>query len=123
MSHDASKLQGTWRIVTLEMNGAAMPSAMLVEAKIVVEGDRFVSLGMGGPYTGLMTIDEVASPKRFSVKFDGDGPESGRTNNAIYELAGDDWRICLHVGGGPAPTFFATQPGDGCALETLVRES
>ncbi len=119
---DVSKLQGTWKITTLEMNGAPMPQAMLANAKIVVDGDRFTSLGMGAEYAGRMSVDASATPKRFSVKFDGDGPESGRTNNAIYELNGDDWRICVEVGGGPAPTAFATQPGDKRALETLVRE-
>ncbi len=119
---DAQNLQGTWKITTLEMNGAPMPAAMLTNAKIVIDGMRFTSLGMGAEYSGQMTFDETARPKRFSVKFDGSGPESGRTNNAIYELNGDDWRICVHVGGGPAPMEFITKPGDACAYETLVRE-
>ena len=119
---DASKLQGTWKITTLEMNGAPMPQAMLANAKIVVDGDRFTSLGMGAEYSGRMTVDESANPKIFAVKFDGDGPESGRTNSAIYELDGDNWRLCVNVSGGPAPSAFATKPGDACALETLVRE-
>ncbi len=119
---DLQSLQGSWKITSLEMNGAAMPAAMLANAKIVIEGLRFTSLGMGAEYTGQMSFDETAQPKRFSVKFDGTGPESGRTNNAIYELDGDKWRICVHVGAGPAPMEFSTKPGDGCAYETLVRE-
>ena len=122
MSDDLSRLQGTWQITSLEMNGAPMPAAMLANAKIVVAGDHFTSLGMGAEYTGKITIDTAATPKIFAVKFDGGGPESGRTNSAIYELDGDKWRLCIHVGGGPAPTDFTTKPGDGRAYETLVRE-
>ncbi len=123
MADDAKLLQGTWKITALEMNGAPMPSIMLNNAKIVIDGMRFSALGMGAVYSGQMSLDTKVKPKRFSVKFDGDGPESGRTNNAIYELDGDAWRICVHVGGGPTPTAFKTQPGDGCAYETLVREN
>ena len=120
--NDAQNLQGTWRITRLEMNGAPMPDAMLANAKIVIEGLRFTSLGMGAEYSGQMSFDDNARPKRFAVKFDGSGPESGRTNNAIYELDGDNWRLCVHVGGGPAPASFTTSAGDNCAYEVLVRE-
>lgn len=117
---DLQRLQGAWRITSLEMNGLAMPEAMLALAKIVVDGARFTSLGMGVVYEGELTLDETTAPKTFALKFTA-GPELGAVNRAIYELDGDAWRFCLNVAGGPAPAAFATRMGDGCALETLAR--
>ena len=119
---DLQNLQGAWRVTALEMNGAAMPAAMLANAKIVVDGTRFTSLGMSAVYEGEMTIDETTNPKSFSLKFAA-GPELGAVNRAIYALDGDSWRLCLNIAGGPAPMAFATRMGDGCVLETLTRVS
>jgi uncharacterized protein (TIGR03067 family) len=117
---DLQNLNGAWRVVSMEMNGAAMPAAMLANAKIVIDGSRFTSLGMGAVYEGELSIDETSSPKTFALKFSG-GPELGVTNRAIYTLDGDNWRFCLNILGGPAPKDFITTMGDGNALETLVR--
>lgn len=117
---DLQRLQGAWRVASMEMNGAAMPAAMLAVAKIVIDGARFTSLGMGAVYEGEMTLDESAAPKTFALKFSA-GPELGATNRAIYELDGDNWRFCLNIMGGAAPADFITRMGDSCALETLVR--
>jgi uncharacterized protein (TIGR03067 family) len=121
MTDDISSLQGRWQITSLEMKGAPLPGTLFANAQIIVDGDWFTSLGMGAEYGGRMTVDATAQPKRFSVKFDGDGPESGRTNHAIYELNGDDWRICVDVSGNGVPAEFKTTPGDTFAYETLAR--
>ncbi len=107
-------------MVALELDGQAMPGGMLGGARIVVKGDRFQSLGMGAVYEGVMKLDPEANPKAFDLTFTA-GPEKGNTALAIYELNGDDWRLCLTTRGGARPKRFATEPGTGHALETLTR--
>lgn len=118
---DLDFLQGRWRIASLEMNGAAMPAAMLAPARVVIEGTKFSSLGMGAAYEGEMSLVETASPKTIAIRFSA-GPEGGAVNHGAYERVGEGWRLCLNISGGPAPSAFATAPGDNLALETLVRE-
>lgn len=114
-------LQGLWRVESLEVDGAAMPASVFATARISVEGDMFNSSGMGAEYKGRMSIDADASPARFSILFT-TGPEAGRVNHGIYEIDADRWRFCLCMTGGQAPDAFATSPGQGRALQTLVRE-
>lgn len=113
-------LQGEWRIESLEMNGAALPAAMFAQARVIVNGDQFTSKGMGAEYVGKFSADDSVAPARFSLAFEG-GPETGNANHGVFELAGDRWRMCLNMTGGPAPQAFATTPGDGCALQILTR--
>ena len=94
MTNEIDRMQGTWRVVALETEGQPMAQAMLAEARIVVSGDRFTSLGMGAIYGGTLVVDASATPRRLDLVFDR-GPEQGSTNLAIYELDGDTWRICL----------------------------
>jgi uncharacterized protein (TIGR03067 family) len=118
MDGDLAKLQGAWHIVTIEMDGQTAPAGN--EAKIVIDGDRFTSLGMGSTYKGKIAVDATRRPKAFDLKFTS-GPEKGNTNQGIYELRGDRWKICLDFRGQGRPTGFAAKPGSGYAVEVLRR--
>jgi len=117
---DSDRLQGTWSVTTLEIDGHKTAGGMLNGARVVVKGDQFQSLGMGATYEGVMTIDQSAEPKTFDLTFT-KGPEKGNVNRGIYELDGDDWKLCLATLGGARPTKFVTKPGTGHALEVLRR--
>ena len=88
MTNEIDRMQGTWRVVALETEGQPMAQAMLAEARIVVSGDRFTSLGMGAIYGGTLVVDASATPRRLDLVFDR-GPEQGSTNlaNAVAALA------------------------------------
>src|SRR4030081_989685 len=115
---DLDKLQGSWNITSLEVEGQPMPAPC--GARIVIEGTRFQSLGMGAVYEGTVEVDGTKKPKAFDLVFTA-GPEKGNRSLGIYELKGDRWKICLTVTGDKRPKKFATTPGSGCALETLAR--
>ncbi len=117
MAGDLDRLQGTWSIVSLEMDGQKMSGG---GGQIVVRGDRFTTLAMGARYEGTVVVRETSSPKTFDLHFE-DGPEKGNTSLGIYELQGDTWRICLTTRGSRRPTEFAAPAGTGIALETLQR--
>ena len=117
MKTDLDKLQGTWTVVSLELDEQPVSVS---GARIVIEGDRFTSLGMGAAYEGVVKLDASATPRTFDLKF-ASGPEKGNTNLGIYELKGNTWRICLATRGRVRPKKFATKAGSGIALEVLKR--
>ncbi|HYL77809.1 MAG TPA: TIGR03067 domain-containing protein, partial [Bryobacteraceae bacterium] len=118
MKTDLEKLQGTWNIVELEMDGLAMGDSG--DARIVVKGERFTTVSMGAAYEGTVRVDEAQSPKTLDLKFT-KGPEKGNVNYGIYELDGDTWKICLNTQGKRRPKKFTTSGGSGLALEILKR--
>lgn len=117
MAGDLDRLQGTWSIVSLEMDGQKMSGS---GGQIVVRGDRFTTIAMGAVYEGTVVLRETAAPKSFDLHFE-EGPERGNTSLGIYELKGDTWKICLTTRGRQRPQEFAAPPGTGIALETLQR--
>lgn len=119
MKGDLKKLQGTWLMLTLEMEGQKYPTG---GSRIVIRGDRFVSLNMGAEYEGTVSIDESQSPRTFDLNFD-KGPEKARSALGLYELDGDHWKICLGLAGKSRPREFGAAKGTGHALEVLQRET
>ncbi len=118
MKGDLKRLQGTWTIVALEVDGRAMPYS---GSKIVLEGQKFTTIAMGNDYGGTVELDPAKSPKTFDLLFTS-GPHKGTKSLGIYELDGDAWRICMAFAGiQTRPKEFATAPGSGFALETLRR--
>jgi uncharacterized protein (TIGR03067 family) len=120
MPNDLDLLQGAWCVSSLEVEGETMPVHVLHEARIVVEGDRFTSTGMGSMYAGTLKLDATATPRRIDMTFDV-GPEAGNMNRGIYELRAGAWKLCLATRGDSRPAGFATRPGSGLALEVLKR--
>jgi uncharacterized protein (TIGR03067 family) len=118
MKDDLAKLQGTWNVVALELDGQNRPAG--TDARIVVDGDRFTSEGMGATYKGKLIVDPTQKPKAFDLRFTA-GPEKGNTNLGIYELKGDRWKICLDFQGKERPKTFAAAAGSGRAVEVLQR--
>jgi uncharacterized protein (TIGR03067 family) len=116
MKSELEKLQGTWDILTLEMEGRTMPAGGQIEVK----GNRFTALSMGATYRGTITIGGSGSLRTIDLKFTA-GPEKGNTNRGIFEFQGDIWRLCLNLSGKERPTEFASRPNSGLALETLRR--
>lgn len=121
MKTDLDRLQGSWRVKTLIVDGAALSAGMIGVARVVIDGDHFQSLGMGAAFEGLMRVDVSRRPKSFSIKFTR-GPEKGNVNHGIYELRGDRWKLCIATKGGPAPHDFVSEPGSGFAIEILERD-
>src|ERR1017187_2182219 len=118
MKQDLDRLQGTWSIAALELNGQTVGA--IGDARIVIEGSRFTSTGMGDEYAGTLTVDSSVSPARIDMKFES-GPEKGNTNPGIYQLDGDSWKLCLATRGTKRPAKFVSPPDSGIAVETLAR--
>jgi uncharacterized protein (TIGR03067 family) len=120
-SADLDRLQGTWAITTLEVDGKPLSPHDFAAARLIVEGDHFTALGMGAAYSGTLKLDTSVTPRALDMRFD-DGTEKGNTNLCIYELSDDVWKLCVATRGSVRPTTFTSQPGSGIAVETLERD-
>src|SRR5215510_14971250 len=120
MTTELDRLQGTWRVASLESDGSTRPSDDLTDAAITVRGNRFTSVGMGDAYDGTIELFPRKKPKAFDLVFTS-GPPEGARNRGIYRLDDNTWTICLATRGNGRPRSFKTKPDSGLALETLVR--
>ncbi len=95
--------------------------------RLIIEGDRFTTLGMETACAGTLKLDSSANPRTLDMLFD-EGPEKGNTNRGIYEFTpgefedDDTWRLCLATSGDARPKTFVSPAASGIALETFERD-
>lgn len=115
-------LEGTWEFASLEVDGQAMPGAMLSSSHLLIDGDRFRTESPEAIYEGVFNIDVESDPHGIDIEFI-EGPEAGNWNYGIFRLSGDTLDLCLDTTGRSRPTAFQTSAGTGHALESLRRAS
>jgi uncharacterized protein (TIGR03067 family) len=115
-------LEGAWSFVRLEVDGADMPSGVLQQSRILIDGDRFRTESPEANYEGVFNINVETNPHEIDIEFM-EGPEAGNSNFGIYSLEGDKLELCLELNGKPRPQKFSTSLGSGCAYEILQRTS
>ena len=112
---DLEKLQGDWTTTSMSMNGMEAGPADLAAVQLQFRGDQ-----VNFPFDSECKLDATAERKQIDLTCHLLGPP----NNfmlGIYEIDGDELKLCLGPPGGERPTSFETPPGSGRTLMTLKR--
>jgi uncharacterized protein (TIGR03067 family) len=118
---DLEPFQGTWKLAAFELEGKQLDIDDFKETRLTVKGDAFTMTTAAATYKGTFKTDGAKKPKAIDMTFT-DGPEKGKTSLGIYEIDGDNWKICIGLTGKERPKEFATKADSGHALEVLKRE-
>jgi len=112
---DQEKLQGTWSVVSGERDG--QPNDSIKNDKLVISGDKItVKKAAGSEETPVtFTLDATKKPKQMDVKAE------GMTLLAIYELDGDNLKLCF-ARGAERPTDFTAKAGSERMSAVLKRD-
>jgi uncharacterized protein (TIGR03067 family) len=121
LDKEYARFEGTWKIISLEVGGMKMADTTINAARLIIKGKEFTMKEQIATYRGHFVIDPSKTPKWIDMKFT-DGPEKGNTSYGIYEVEGDDFKLCLTITGKTRPTEFAAKPKSGHGFEVLKRE-
>jgi uncharacterized protein (TIGR03067 family) len=112
-------LDGDWEIVSVTHDGKQEPPQ---DAKpvLTIKGDTITFKVKDESHTGTIKVDASKTPKTIDLTPD-DGPEKGKTILGIYELKGDELRICHGEAGKDRPTEVSSKEGSGLSLAVLKR--
>jgi uncharacterized protein (TIGR03067 family) len=131
LATDLEKLQGNWLLVAFEGNGQKMSEDKVKEkgTRLTITGDNYRTVGRSVDGTEFITeatikLDPTKKPKAIdgTITFVTSGNRKGQTHLGIYELEGDQLKLCL-TGGKERPQDFTTRPGSGHALWIWKRVS
>jgi len=113
---DLAMLQGDWRIVDAESNGAPVPRADYEHVLITITGNLGIEIDGGQSMSVQFTLDPTVLPKTIDNTYL-DGPQQGFTSLGIYELDQDTFRMCRTTQPGQArPSSFSSTPGSDLTL-------
>ncbi len=119
--NDLKRFQGTWRTVSLTIDGRKIPDDEIQDRRVIIIDDRYVVVdGNKTIQRGSFRLDASKTPKQINT-FPADGPNKGKVDLGIYELDGDILRLCYAPPGRTRPTEFSAEQGSGRWLTTDAR--
>jgi RNA polymerase sigma factor (sigma-70 family) len=126
---DEASIQGTWRVVKLEMEGEEKDddeAKRMKKATWVITAGKIVVKKPGADEDGEVTykLYPDRKPKAIDVTPQNGPPrEKGKLVKAVYELKGDELTICMTAPPGEdRPDAVSTKRGSRTMLMVLKRE-
>ena len=120
---DQKLIEGTWRIVALEVNGNKAGEEDARKLSVVNGSDGTWRLLSEGKEIskGTSTIDPTKKPKTLDFTAT-EGEGKGNQYLGIYELGEKTRKMCFAPPGKDRPTEFTSTPGSEFILVTFERE-
>jgi uncharacterized protein (TIGR03067 family) len=89
---DRDRLQGSWTMVSVVIDGMAVPGEYARTGRLEVAGDRY-AVTLGVTIASTFRLDSTKTPRQADFTFT-DGPQKGQTVRGIYEIDGATYRLC-----------------------------
>jgi uncharacterized protein (TIGR03067 family) len=118
---DSKALEGAWVLASGVDDGKKLTDEALKGARLTVEGDKHTVKEGDTTYRGTHKLDPATKPKSIDIT-DSEGPFKGKTVLGIYELDGDEFRICYAPPGKDRPKDFSAKAGTGHRSHVWKRE-
>jgi uncharacterized protein (TIGR03067 family) len=120
---DLDQLQGHWAMVESTNDGKRTTEKQL-KIERTIEGSNYTLVIQSDDgervVTGTIKIDPKMNPKSIDATRT-NGPEKGKAMLGIYELKGDQQKVCFAPTGKARPTEFASKQGSGWVLTVWRR--
>jgi RNA polymerase sigma factor (sigma-70 family) len=116
---DMEKLQGAWRVISSQVGDEKAPEDEVARRKVTVKGDK-LTYDYGNERKERQEGTIKLDPKTRAFDWTWTFPQEGATMLGIYELKGDDLRICF--GELVRPRRFEIGKDDVVWLLALRRE-
>lgn len=118
---DGKSLQGSWVMVSGEVDGMKIPEADVKSATLTITGDKHeVHVGKQ-TWKGTQKLDAAKTPKEIDSTDDAGGGKTV-TIQGIYELSGDTFKVCFNTTGKGRPKKFEAGAGSGNLLHVWKRK-
>lgn len=126
---DLALLQGYWKPLSIEFEGKPQVANADELKKITAVYDQseyhlyFKDAAKEPVKLALMnvTLDAATTPKTIVFEF-ARGPLAGQKRHGIYEVAGNQLKLCYGPIEKPKPSAFAAPPSSGYFLEVWAKQ-
>jgi uncharacterized protein (TIGR03067 family) len=122
INQEFEKLEGRWVLTSAMNDGKSLPEKEIQSLKVTMRSNRFqLEQERRLIAEGTITVNAATKPMEMDL-IHTSGRSKGKTYLAIYEIDGDQQRLCFADTGKPRPTEFSSKPGSGHQLQIWKRE-
>lgn len=105
---DLQKMAGDWVPVQMQLNGKKQPEELLKAIKLSIKGDKYNTVVGQEKDEGTLKLDATKEPREMDI-VPGVGPNKGKLLPCIYEIKGDELRVCYGLNGIARPADFKAE--------------
>lgn len=109
------KLEGTWVLVSGEQNGKELSEEVIKGAKLVIAGNKHTVTIGNDTIVGTHKVDASVKPHTI------DASDDGKKMHGIYEIKGDQFKVCFAEDSKDRPKEFTGKEGSGCFVHIWKR--
>lgn len=122
VERDRKRIEGVWKIVSLEINGQKLNDAEVDKLRVVNGPSGVWSLRLDEQEIskGTSQFEPTRQPKRIDFTVT-EGNGAGNQHLGIYQLAEDSRTLCFAQPGGDRPSEFSAAAGSNHILVVLQR--
>jgi uncharacterized protein (TIGR03067 family) len=113
---------GTWEVSSMTIDGKEVPLPKEGRPRLTIheDGSYTVKTGDKVEEKGLGKVTPGKTPTVVDITAS-EGPNKGKTMQAIFEVKGDEMRVCWSEPGKERPTDFTAKEGSGRTLTIYKR--
>lgn len=115
---DTETIQGSWSVVKATKRGKEAPEDEIKQVKLTFKGNTVTVNDGKRDEEASFKLDPAKKPKEIDIT---PGGNAEKAVPGIYELTGDDLKICFSGPGGVRPTTFEATPESKHSLLILKR--
>ncbi|MFO0950667.1 MAG: TIGR03067 domain-containing protein [Isosphaeraceae bacterium] len=110
---DVERLQGLWKLESLEVNGKKAPDDQIRSWILVIEGKQYNPGSRETSVEYSFRLDPTLTPKAIDL-IPHEGPMKGRSLRGIYSVSDEAFILCRALGSdSERPAGFNTRPESG----------
>ncbi len=117
---DLATLQGTWKPISMEMDGKFLPESQISKVRLTIEGEKFTFDTGNDSHGGLYKIKPGEHPKQLDIEITR-GDEKGKVYLVIYKFEDGRMIQCMEVSNEKRPVEFTGKAGSGNLYEVWER--
>ncbi len=113
-------LDGTWEGVSVLLNGKELPQPADGKMVVTISGGSLTFKIGDDSHTSTISVDASKTPRTIDLTPD-DGRMKGKTMKAVYEVKGDELKVCHGEWDSDRPKELASMEGNGLMVFTFKR--
>ena len=113
---DLTKMAGDWVPVLMQLNGKKQPDKVTKAIRLTVSGDKYNTVVGEAKDEGTLKLDATKTPREMDIIMS-IGENKGKILPCIYELKGNELKVCYGLNGTGRPADFdAGKDGEGVIM-------
>ncbi len=118
---ELNRVEGSWQVASVEAEGERLSAQAVTNIYMIITDHKYEVMNLGVETGGTFEVDNTKTPSQIEIHCT-TGADSGSSWPGIYEVNGDELRVCYARRGKKRPTAFSAIDNPSLMMITYKRK-